>query len=415
MKQTNGETASRQTSDDTDILNGIRVLDLTRILSGPLCSMMLAEFGADVITIEHPDKGDEVRAWPPFLDTDKSFSSYFATINRSKRSLALDLKSPEGLAIAKKLAAKADIVMESFTPGVADRLGLGYKDIAAINERVIYYSLSGFGQTGPERERRGFDPILQAVSGLMSVTGEKGGGPIKTMVPVADVSAATHGLAAIMGALFKRERTNRGQAIDISMMDVMVSMLSVVGSRYLVTKEIPPRSGTENPQRVPSAAFECADGRYVQISPNQPHWATFSNLLEHPEWVTDPRFAGPAARVDHGDELYALIRKAMLRRPLSEWLTLFDENSIVAGPINDLHDVFNHPQILARNMVQYYDAPGVGSVPAIGLPFKFSEADPRIRRPPPRLGEHSEEILKELGYTVPQIDALATSRVIRRL
>ena len=211
-----------------EILTGIRVLDLSRDLSGPYTSMMLAELGADVIEIEHPATGDESRSWPPRLD---GIGGYFATVNRSKRSLALDLKHPDGLAIALDLARRSDVVMQSFTPGTADRLGIGYAAVRDINESVIYYSLSGYGQDGPWRTRRGYDPILQAVSGLMSVTGEAGRGPVKSMVPVADLSSAVYGTAAILGALFHRERIGQGQHVDLAMLDVMVSLLTVVAAR----------------------------------------------------------------------------------------------------------------------------------------------------------------------------------------
>lgn len=211
-----------------DILAGVKILDLCRDLSGPYTSMMLAELGADVVEVEHPATGDETRSWPPLVD---GVSGYFATVNRSKRGVAIDLKRPEGIAIVLELARDADVVMQSFTPGVADRLGVGYEAVRAVNPDVIYYSLSGFGQDGPWRTRRGYDPILQAMSGHMSVIGEKGRGPVKSMVPIADVSAATQGCAAILGALFRHARTGRGQQIDLSMLDVMVSMLVVVATR----------------------------------------------------------------------------------------------------------------------------------------------------------------------------------------
>lgn len=392
-----------------DMFAGIRVLDLTRGVAGPLTSMMLAEFGADVIFVEHPGGGDESRLWPPFKG---GLSGYFATNNRSKRSMALDLKHADGRRIAMDLAARSDVVMQSFTPGVAERLGLGYEDIRAVNERVIYHSLSGYGQTGPYRPQRGFDPVLQAASGFMSITGEKGRTPVKTMAPIADVSSGIYGFASVLGALFHRERTGQGQSIDLSMFDIMVSMLSVIGTRYLMTGKVPDRHGTENPQRVPSAAFECADGQYLQAVPGQRQWAAFSALLGHPEWASDERFASPYARVKNEAVLYPLVREAMRARPAAEWRRLFDENAIVCGPINDLQQVFSHPQTLARGLVQEYEAPGVGVMPAIGLPFKLSATPPRIRHAPPRFGEHTIEILRELGRTQEQIDALLASGVV---
>lgn len=400
------------TDTSKDILAGIKVLDLCRDLAGPLCSMMLAEFGADVIEVEHPDTGDETRHWPPLRG---EFSGYFATMNRSKRSLALNLKDPEALEIIYDLVREADVVMQSFTPGVAERLGLGYERLKALNPRIIYYSVSGYGHTGPWATKRGYDPILQAGSGFMSITGEKERGPVKTMMPIADASSGTHGFAAVLGALFWRERTGQGQAIDLSMFDVMVSMLSVIGTRYLMTGIVPQRNGTENPQRVPSAAFECADGRYLQMVPNQRQWTVFCQLIGHPHWSDDPRYATPSARVDNQDTLYPEVRAAMKTRPLAEWQAMFDANGIVCGPINDLSEVFSHPQVVARGMVQSYVAPDVGEVPAINLPFRYSQSTVGIRRPPPRLGEHTEEILGELGRDRAAIERMLVSGAVRGL
>jgi len=393
-----------------DILAGVKVLDLCGYLAGPLCSMMLAEFGAEVIEVEHPTTGDETREWPPIVG---EYSGYFASMNRSKRSLALDLKSAEGIAVVHELVRRADVVMQSFTPGVAERLGLGYERLRELNPNMIYYSLSGFGQTGPYRTKRGFDPIVQAMSGFMSVTGEKNGSPVKTMIPIADVSAGIYGFASILGALFWRERSGEGQSIDMSMFDVMVSMLSVVGTRYLMTGDVPQRQGTENPQRVPSAALECGDGRYLQLSPNQRHWPKFCELLGHPEWSADPRFATPTARVRNGEELYGLLRGAMQAKPAGEWRKLFDENAIVCGPIQDLAEVFSDPQVLARKMVDEMDLPGIGKVPAINLPFRYSKGQVGIRMPPPKLGEHSEEILREIGFDPARIRRLIDDGVVR--
>ena len=385
------------------ILEGIRVVDLTGALAGPMASMMLAEHGADVIEIEHPGTGDEARVWPPMMG---GVSSYFGTINRSKRSLAVDLKDPQGLAIVLELIARADVVMQSFTPGVIDRLGLGYDAVREVNPTVVYYSLSGYGQDGPWREKRGYDPIIQAASGFMSVTGEAGRTPVKSMVPVADLSSGIYGYAAIMSALFRRERTGKGQHLDMSMMDVSVSMLSVIGSRYLHSGVVPERSGTENPQRVPSAAFECADGRFLQVVPNQRQWPSFCELLGHPEWATDVRFATPTPRTDHQDVLYPLIRGVFLTRDAAEWNALLERATIAASPIYGVDEVFDLPQVRHRGIVQTYVDPEIGEVAAIALPFRYSETPVRIKTAPPRLGEHSAEVLREIGLSEDHIDAL---------
>lgn len=387
------------------ILDGIRVLDLTGALAGPYAAMMLAEHGADVIEVEHHLTGDEARVWPPIIG---GVSSYFGSINRSKRSLAVDLKDPAGLAVVLELAAQADIVMQSFTPGVIDRLGLGYETVRVLNPSVVYYSLSGYGQDGPWREKRGYDPIIQAASGFMSVTGEAGRTPVKSMIPIADLSSAIYGYAAILGALFRRERTGKGQHIDLAMMDVNVSMLSVVGSRYLHTGVVPQRSGTENPQRVPSAAFECSDGRFLQVVPNQRQWPDFCRLLDHEEWIDDPQYASPTARTEHQEVLYPLIRAAFLLRDADEWSKLLDETTIASSPIYGIDEVFALPQVKHRQMVQSYVDPVIGDVPAISLPFRYSETPTRIVSAPPQLGEHSVEVLRELGHSEPAIDELIT-------
>jgi crotonobetainyl-CoA:carnitine CoA-transferase CaiB-like acyl-CoA transferase len=373
--------------------------------------MMLAELGADVIEVEHPVTGDESRSWPPHLD---EIGGYFAAVNRSKRSLAIDLKRPAGVEIVLGLAARADVVMQSFTPGTADRLGVGYPAVRGVNAEVVYYSLSGYGQDGPWRTKRGYDPILQAVSGHMSVMGEADRGPVKSMVPVADVSCAVYGTAAILGALFRRERTGRGQHIDMAMLDVMVSMLTVVAARHLLTGEVPLRQGTENPQRVPSAAFECADGRHLQVVPNQRQWPAFCRIVGHDDWIDDPRFATPMARVQNAAIIYPQLREDFRRRTCDEWERELTEATIACGPINDLAEVFALDQVKHRKLVETYTVEGVGPVPALALPFRFSQTPASITGRPPRLGEHTVDILRELGLDDDKIQSLLDEGTVRQ-
>lgn len=391
-------------------LDGVKVIDLTRDLAGPYSSMVLAEFGADVIEIEHPGAGDETRLWPPFVH---GVSGYFGTINRSKRSVALDLKSEEGRALIYDIVAEADIVMQSFTPGVADRLGYGYETLKAINPGIVYLSISGFGQTGPWRGKRGYDPILQAASGFMSVTGEKGRTPVKSMIPVADVSTGIYSVTAMLAALYRKERTGKGQSIDMSMFDVNVGMTTVVGTRYLLTGEVPQRQGTENPQRVPSAAFECADGQYLQLVPNQRQWPDFCRMIGRDDLIDHELYATPLDRVHHQDTLYPLLREVFRERTAEEWSVLLEANKIAHSPIYDLGQVFTLPHTQARGIVQTYDVEGVGPVPAIALPFKLSETPSRIYSPPPRLGQHTVEVLTQYGRDDAQIADMLASGAAR--
>lgn len=386
------------------MLEGIRVVDLSRTFAGPLCAMILAELGADVIKVEDPGGGDETRTWPPQIDGE---SGYYHALNRSKRGITANFKHPDGLRVVHDLVARGDVVIENFTPGVADRLGLGYERLRAINPRLIYCSISGFGQTGPYRTRKGYDPILQAMGGLMSVTGEKGGGPLKTMLPVADTSTGVFACLGILGALFARERGGGGQYLDLAMLDVMVTMLTTVGTSFLYTGLVPPRSGTENPARVPSAAYRCRDGEFVQLVPNQRQWPQFCAIIGLPELASDPRFDTNLRRIEHQEELQPILRGRFCERDSTEWLDLFLEHGIPSGPIYTLDRLFADPQVAARGMVGGFAHPVLGELPAINLPFKFSETPVGIASPPPLYGEHTEAVLaEELGRSVEEIARL---------
>lgn len=380
----------------TGMLSGIRVLDFTRAFSGPLTTMLLGSLGADVIKVEHPDEPDETRTWSPFVDG--TLSTYFSFLNRNKRSVHLDLKHEDAAEIVRRLVLQADVVIENFTPGVAARLGIDYDTLAHIDDRIVYCSISGFGQTGPYRERRGYDPVLQAMGGLMGVTGERGGGPIKSMIPVADYTSGLYAAFAIAAALAHRERTGTGEYLDIGMLDVMVNLTSTVGSAYLLTGKVPPRSGTENPVRVPSAAFACGDGVYLQLVPNQSQWRRFCDVVGHPDWTDDPRFADNAARIANQDTLYPALREVFASRPSREWLRLLLAAGIAVGPINTLDMLFEDPQVIARDMVHKLERPGVEPFRVIRTPIVARQAPARPDRYPPWPGEQTEQVLHEVAH-----------------
>ncbi len=391
-------------------LEGEHVLDLTRAFGGPLCTMILGEMGAAVVKVEEPGGGDETRSWP--LQLSGGLSTYFASLNRNKRSLTLDLKSPDGRRIALDLAARSGILVENFTPGVAGRLGLAYDAVRAVRPDVIYCSISGFGQNGPYRTRKGYDPILQAMGGLMGATGEKGGGPIKSMIPVADIATGLAASNAVLAAVVHRLKSGEGQHIDLSMMDVMVSLTTILGTAVLNGGPVPPRAGTENPVRVPSAAFECGDGRYLQLVPNQRQWRSFCGVIDAAELADDPRFADNLSRIEHQDALYPRLRGIFRTKSAAEWEARLLGAGIPVGPILLLDELFENPQVKAREMVFEYAHPVAGLVRALNLPFRMSGSPVAFRSPPPELGADTADILAELGRDADEIARLSRDGVV---
>lgn len=391
-------------------LDGMLIVDLSRAIAGPWATMMLAEMGADVIKIEQPGSGDEIRGWPPFIEEE---SNYFFANNRSKRSLALDLKHPEGRDIALALAERADVVVENFTPGVVERLGLGYDVVRATNPRVVYASVSGFGQTGPYRDRKGYDPVVQAMGGIMSVTGEEGGMPCKTGVPIGDLGAALFAGSAILAALLHRERSGEGQYIDVSMLDGQVSLLTVQAAIYLADGTIPRALGRAHPGRVPSTVFTTADAKYIHLVANDNQWPRLCELLEVPDLGQDPRFRRARDRVEHRDEIMPALIAAVGRLTRDEIADRMNANGIPCGPVNTIAEVIEDPHVQARGMVQSFEHPAVGTVRALGWPYQFSGLDVGIKSPPPMLGQHSAEILREhLGLDDGGIRRLESDGVI---
>ena len=392
-------------------LNGVRVLDMTRALAGPYCTLMLGDYGADVIKIEMPGRGDDTRHWgPPYINGE---SAYFLSINRNKRSLTLNLKDPKGKDIFMQLAKVADVVVENFTPGVVDRLGIDYATIRDLNPGIIYSSISGFGQTGPYRKKPAYDQMMQGLGGIMSLTGEPMGEPQKIGVALTDIGAGMLSAYAVMTALFHRERTGQGQYIDVSMLDLQVAWLTYQAATYFATGAPPARVGAAHPNLVPYQAFKCADGKYVNVAVgNERFWQRFCKAMGREDLVDMPEYAQNRDRVDHREQLVTLLQQEFQNSPAHHWVDILEDAGVPCGPINDLADVFSDPQVKEREMLLQVNHPTAGEIKQTGIPIKFSSTPGAIDAPPPMLGQHSQDILLELGYSLEDIQALIQKEVI---
>ncbi|MDQ6753994.1 MAG: CoA transferase [Actinomycetota bacterium] len=377
-------------------LQDLLVLDLTRILSGPFATMTLADLGADVIKIEQPGQGDDTRQWgPPFQGEE---AAYFLAVNRNKRSLAVDLKSPEGLAAVRRLALKADVLVENFRPGTAARLGLGYEELSRENPGLIYASISGYGQTGPDAQRAGYDAIAQARSGIMSVTGEADGPPVRVGVSSADLVAGMWATIGILAALHEKQRSGRGQWVDISLLDGSVSWLTYVASGYFASGETPRRYGSAHPTIAPYQAFATADGFVMVAVGNDGLWRRFAGALEREDLLADERFAKNPSRVAHRDVLVPLIGEIMLTRGTAEWVQRLDAAGVPVGPIQTVDQAVADPQVLARGMVSELQHPTAGALKVVGCPIRLTRTPASVRTAPPVLGQHTDEVLKSVGF-----------------
>ncbi len=377
----------------TGPLAGLRVLDLTRHLAGPYCAMLLGDLGAEVIKVERPGAGDETRQWgPPFVARE---SAYYLCANRNKKSLTLNLKSHRGVAIARELARLSDVLIENFGAGGADTLGLGYEVLNGLNPRLVYCSISGFGQTGPDKHLGGYDLLIQARGGLMSITGERDRDPIKVGVAIADVLTGLFAANAIQAALLEREHSDQGQYLDIALLDSQIAALANIGSNYLCSGAVPQRWGNAHPSIVPYQAFRAADGHFVIAIGNDGQWERFCAAAAVPEWSRDPRFATNPQRVAHRDELVRLLGNLLKKKTVAEWVQLCEGANVPAGPVNTLDKVFADPQALARDMLIEMPHPTAETVRLAGTPLKLSRTPAVMRRAPPLLGEHTDEILAE--------------------
>jgi crotonobetainyl-CoA:carnitine CoA-transferase CaiB-like acyl-CoA transferase len=402
-------------------LGHLRVLDLSRVLAGPWASQVLADLGADVIKVERPGAGDDTRGWgPPWLrdaaGEETGESAYFLSANRGKRSVTIDLARPEGQALVRRLALRADVLLENFRVGGLEQYGLGSADLAALNPRLVTCSITGFGQTGPSRHRAGYDFLLQAMGGLMSITGAPdgapGGGPMKVGVAVTDVLTGMYAATAVLAALAHRERTGRGQHVDLSLLDVQVAMLANQAQAFLTTGEVPARLGNAHPSIVPYQAFAAADGHLVLAVGNDGQFARLCGVLGRPALAADPRFATNAARVEHRAALLAILEPALAARPAAAWIQALEAAGVPCGPINDLRQVFDDPQVHHRGMRQEADHPLAGRTALVASPIRLSGTPVKPPTAPPTLGQHTGEVLAELGLSGAEVAALRAAGVV---
>jgi crotonobetainyl-CoA:carnitine CoA-transferase CaiB-like acyl-CoA transferase len=388
----------------------IRVLDLSRIMAGPWASQILADLGADVIKIERPEGGDDTRAWgPPFLkDKDGKptrESGYYLSVNRGKRSVTIDLGTPQGQDIVRKIAAQSDIVLENFKVGTLARYGLDYDSLKNVKPDLIYCSITGFGQTGPKREAAAYDFMIQGMGGLMSVTGERddqpGGGPQKVGVPIVDLMTGMYATVGILAALARRAESGAGEFIDIAMLDVQTAVLANQAMNYLISGREPQRTGNRHPNIQPQDVFKCRDGHFVLAVGNDTQFQRLALVIGRPELGEDPRYATNKARVENLPELLALLRESFAQKSLNDWLVLLEREGIPSGPINTIPMVFEEPQVKHRELLRHLHHPLAGTVPQVTSPIRMTNAPLSFDRPPPLLGQHTEEVLRELGLVLP--------------
>jgi len=403
-------------------LSHLRVLDLSRVLAGPWSGQILADLGADVIKVERPGSGDDTRAWgPPFLKDaqgeNTSEAAYYLSANRNKRSVTIDLTQPEGQRLVRELAAKSDVVIENFKVGGLAAYGLDYPSLKAVNPKLVYCSITGFGQTGPYAKRAGYDFMIQGLGGLMSLTGrpdgEEGAGPVKVGVALTDILTGLYSTVAILAALAHRDQAGVGQHIDMALLDVQVACLANQAMNYLTTGNPPRRLGNAHPNIVPYQDFPTADGDFILTVGNDGQFRKFAEVAGQPQWANDPRFATNKLRVANRAELIPLIRQATVFKTTAEWVSQLEAAGVPCGPINDLAQMFQDPQVLARGLAVSMPHALAGAVPQVASPIRLSETPVEYRRAPPLLGEHTEAVLGDvLGLGADALESLRSSGVL---
>ena len=391
-------------------LDGIRVIDLSRVIAGPWCGALLADLGADVIKVEDTGSGDESRTWPPYKDGE---AAAYLLFNRNKRGMTLDLKAPEGAGIVKTLVATADVLVENFRTGTMESFGLGYDTLAEINPRLIYCSISAFGRTGPRKDSAGYEALLQAFSGIMSITGEPDGPPVRSAVSFLDLTTGVLCTLGICAAVLQRERTGLGQRVDGSLLETAVSLLAYHAEGYLLAGVVPRALGSAHPSLSPYRNFRCKDGQWVFVAAaNDRFWQKLTRALGHDWMARDPRFAMNQQRVANRRELETMLEEIIGGYDREPLLKLLEEADVPATPVNTVDQVMNDPQTIERGIVQRAVHPRLGEIPVIGTPLKFSRMTPGVRQAAPLRGEHTDRILAEFGYSPAQINELREKKVV---
>lgn len=399
---------ARDPSSEAGPLNGVTVLDASRVLAAPFCSMQLGDLGADVIKVEQPETGDQTRGWHPPTYGDSDESAYYLSINRNKRSITLNLASEEGQMVFRDLATEADVLLENFRVGKMDEWELGYQNLKEENPGLVYAHITGYGEWGPDAKRPAYDIVMQAEGGLMSITGEEGGPPVRVGVAIADIGAGMYATQAILAALFRREfgDDGEGQKIDVSLYDGQVAWMTYMASYYFATGNTPGRMGSKHPTIAPYQAFKTQDDYIVVAVSSENMWPRFCRAINRKDLIDDPRFATNTDRVENRAELDTILNAELGEYTTDDIAERLNDYGVPASPIKDMANIFENPQVEARGMHQQVNHPSVGEIEMPGSPMHFSSTPTSIRHPPPQLGEHTEAILREFGYTDDDIESL---------